>query len=156
MRIGDIEFTKTLTITPTVADAPEATRVDYALGIKIRPLLVRAQVTEVGGSNFGSAADEDRVWLENGDSAAPADALAAATDPRLLPLFALGHAFVTSGGAASLMMQETNWWKLLLPRITIWTDLEVTATLVTVVLHYRFAELTDDEIVEIAAQRAQS
>ena len=154
MRIGDIEYTKSVVHGIAVATTPETERIEFAIGIRIRPLLVRVQVNI---ETIGAAAtNQIRVYLENGDAAVPANSAAMPVDVRLMPIGTLSWFLTTSGFSAWQTPIETNWWKLLMPTVTLHYEGTNVAESIKTVLHYRFAELTDDEIIEIAAQRAQA
>ena len=153
MRIGDLEYTRHVEIDTTVALISVNSLVSYAVGIKVRPLLTRVQVTmHTAGAVSGSAG----VFLENGESVPVGlDFNALLNDARVSPLAFLQKSLVTSGFPNVLYPVETMWWKLLLPTIALHFVAPNAGDDASVILHYRFAELTDDEIIEIAAQRAQ-
>jgi hypothetical protein len=155
MRIGDIEYTRRIDMsTGGVANVSSIVDVQFALGIKIRPLWTRAQVAMGDASAItGSLA----VFFENATSVAgAASAGALNAEPSLFPIYFQDYALSTNGIGISAMFEST-WWKLLLPQIRLHLVAStLTGVQAIITLHYRFAELTDDEIVEIAAQRAQS
>ncbi len=154
MRIGDIEYTRGLTISTAAANSSVRGLLNYALGIKIRPLLTRVQcfIVDAGAGTGGQG-----IFLENGTAIDPGITLAAlAADLRSHPLYISDQALSTNGMAITRGFEST-WWKILMPDVRIHAVSTVLAAMtISITLHYRFAELTDDEIIEIAAQRAQS
>lgn len=154
MKIGDIEYTRKVGVLTDTLQESEFTQVNFALGIQIRPLLTRvscylATAQAVTGNQI--------VFLENGDAIAETQTAAALiADARALPIHDIDTALSTNGMGFS-WPHESTWWKILLPTVRIHLVATVlSVSRVMVLLHYRFAELTADEIVEIAAQRAQS
>jgi len=96
------------------------------------------------------------VWFENSNDVDAGATLAATrSDTRLLPIWTQDNALATNG-MGQVVSFEMLWWKILLPQVRLHAVSVTTGVLDAVVLlSYRFAELTDDEIVEVAAQRAQ-
>lgn len=155
MRIGDVEYTRSIVHANLAsANVSEVERIHFALGIKIRPLLTRVQVTN---RIQGVATGGTTVFLENGDAVnAGLSEVNLYADERALPIYQNRNQLSTEGMTNFWGPRETLWWKILLPQVRIhFVDSVITSTQWRVVLHYRFAELTDDEIIEIAAQRAQ-
>ncbi len=155
MKIGDIEYTRSVHkgVIGTL-DESERVELSFALGIQIRPLLTRVQVTALSGSAVSQTAI---VSMENGSAMGAGLSTAALfREERAFPLWARRTTLVTSGINARTGPWETMWWKILLPDVTLHFAETTVVHEWHVVLHYRFAELTSDEIVEIAAQRAQS
>ena len=150
MRIGDVEYTRSVAARLTGATS-EIRSVSFATGLKARPLLTRVQA---GGVGKLATSNSWGVFLENSNDVGAGlsiDSLMA-DENRVHPLYIQRMTLVTSGISNLPGLTETLWWKILMPNIQIHfvgpdTE-EMFAT-----LHYRFAELTDDEIVEIAAQR---
>lgn len=155
MKIGDLEYTRHVNGTTVGANTPLIIPVSFAVGIKIRPLLTRVQVHPTGAS---AVTGSQAVFLENGNGIVAGQTLGTLlTDTRAWPLWTHDNAISAGGFVGTVTSFESTWWKLLLPDIqVIIVDVIITAVEVNVNLHYRFAELTDDEIIEIAAQRAQS
>lgn len=152
MKIGDLEYHKTIVHAFAAATTPESEDIGFALGIRIRPLLVRTHVTiEVIGA---AATNQIRCYLENGASVVPADTAAMQNDPRLMAIGHLSWFLTTSGFDVWVPPKELNWSMLLRPTVRIHFEGTSTAERVKTTLFYRFAELTSDEIVELAAQRA--
>ncbi len=154
MRIGDIEYTRSFASTTAVANTSVRQSLRFAVGIKVRALMTRVQCFQpTAGAGTGGAG----VFLENGGSVPAALSIAAlADDERAMPVFMYDQALSTNGLATTPMF-ESLWWKILLPDVTMhFVSSVLAAATFRGTLHYRFAELTDDEIVEIAAQRAQS
>jgi hypothetical protein len=152
MRIGDLEYTRRVFLQPGVADTSVNTNVVFAVGIKVRPLLTRVLVAPIGAL---AVTGGQLIGLENGNSVPSALSLTGLRDDaRVLPLWSWDNALATNG-MGFVAPFESTWWKLLLPNIQIHAASLILGVQAIVVLHYRFAELTDDEIVEIAAQRAQ-
>ncbi len=154
MRIGDIEYTRRLVGSTAVANSSVRVATSFALGIKVRPLLTRVQVWpfDAGAGTGGQA-----VFFENAQDVATALTIATLRDDaRLHPIYVNDQALSTNG-LAQVVGFESTWWKILMPDMRIHFVSSVLASWSAVVnLHYRFVELTDDEIIEIAAQRAQS
>lgn len=152
MQIGDIEYTREIFFEPSAATS-ESVNVSYALGIQIRPLLVRTQVSY---QFLSAATSEAIVALENGNGI-PQGLTGAAlmADNRAHLLYFQRRTLVTSGLANYVGPHELLWWKILLPDVTLHFVPDTVDANVKVSLHYRFATLSDQEIVEIAAQRAQ-
>jgi hypothetical protein len=126
--------------------------VSFATGIKVRPLLTRVQAGTVGKL---ATSDSYGVFLENGDDVGAGFSIDGllADENRVHPLYISRITLVTSGISNIACMFETQWWKILMPNVRVHFVGPDTEELFAT-LHYRFAELTDDEIVEIAAQRA--
>jgi len=153
VRIGDIEYTRTIN-NGDYGTVSEITPVSFALGIKVRPLLVRTQVTRQPNT---TATSSGGCWLENGSSVpAGLTATLCLEEPRLFPLDFMRQTLTTSGVGLGQWPTELTWWKILLPDVSIHFVGNAAAEEGQCTLHYRFVELTDDEIIEIAAQRAQS
>ncbi len=152
MRIGDIEYAVRVRLAPGIANTSVLSRIQFALGIKVRPLLTRVQAWNLGAS---AATGGQLIGLENGNSINTGITLAALRDDtRMLPVWAQDNALATNGMGFAIPFEST-WWKILMPEITIHGVSLLAPVLQSIVtLHYRFAELTDDEIVEIAAQRS--
>ncbi len=157
MRIGDIEYTRVIQFgAQGTVNESELIDVSFALGIKIRPLLVRTLVAaaDVVGATTGGYG----CFFENSREI-PSDSTlnALVADERAHPLFTVRQVLNTNG-MTQLVPQERTWWKILLPNIRLHSvaTAQTAVVNVSVTLAYRFAELTDDEIVEIAAQRAQN
>lgn len=157
MRIGDIEYTRRVVLAQSVINTAVREEISFAVGIKVRALLTRVQVAVDGAAVVTGA---QGVWLENGNSIAGGVTNGALQrDVRAFPVYFHDRAIsiTVEGGLFGVTdMQETMWWKILFPQVTLHiADTTVAAIEGMVTLHYRFAELTDDEIIEIAAQRAQ-
>lgn len=151
MRIGDIEYTRHID-NESVGPSSERQRISFAIGLKIRPLLTRVQVSM---PIVGVVSADSGVWFENGEAFPSAQVFSVCmSDNRLMPIFVARRTLVTSGFPAPEGPKETTWWKILMPTVTIHA-FSGTNTPMTTILHYRWVELTDDEIVEIAAQRGQ-
>ena len=155
MRIGDLEYTRHINMTTVAANTPFIAPVSFAVGIKVRPLLTRVQVHPSGAS---AVTGSQGVFLENGDGIVAGQTFGTLmADSRALPLWTHDNAISAGGFVGTVVSFETTWWKLLLPTIQVMlVDVIISTVETNVILHYRFAELTDDEIIEIAAQRAQS
>lgn len=151
MRIGDIEYTRSVAARLTGATS-EIRDVGFATGIKVRPLLTRVQAGTKGGI---ATSDSYGVFLENGEEVAAGFSIDSlmADESRTHPLYIARMTLVTSGISNIDCLKETLWWKILMPSIRIHFVGPNTEEMFCT-LHYRFAELTADEIVEIAAQRA--
>ncbi len=155
MRIGDIEYTRTVIHTNlAAANASEVEIINFAVGIKVRALLTRIQVTN---RIQGVATGGTTVSFENGDSVgAGLTEVQMYSDLRLFPVYQNRNQLSTNGMVNFWGPRETTWWKLLFPTVRLhFVDSVITGTQWKCVLHYRFATLTDDEITEIAAQRSQ-
>jgi hypothetical protein len=155
MQVGDLEFTRHVNITTDVANESMHETVSFAVGIKTRPLLTRVGVFPSGAS---AVTGTQAVFLENGVQIAENSTFGTlALDARAIPLWMHDNAISATGFVGTVVPFQTDWWKLLLPDIQIIVvDVILSAVEVNVTLHYRFATLTDDEILELAAQRAQS
>lgn len=153
MKIGDIEYTRNINFN-MAGTVSEIEVVNFALGIKIRPLLVRAQVSM---KTVSVATTDWGVWFENGTTTGAGSTTAGIlTDSRMFNLYYQRQSLSTNGMSVTGPMPHTTWWwKILMPQITIETVGVAAGDDVQITLSYRFVELTDDEIVEIAAQRAQ-
>lgn len=154
MRIGDIEYTRNINVN-AVGATSEISTVNFALGMKIRPLLVRVGVAM---KTVSAATTDWGVFLENAtDAGAGSTTAQMLTDVRMFTLYYQRQTLSTNGmSVTGPMPHQTLWWKMLLPQIQIHTIAVAAGDDINIVLHYRFAELTDDEIIEIAAQRAQN
>lgn len=150
MRIGDVEYTKVVKVAIAAADTPQYTDVAFALGIKVRPVLVRTQAGFPAGVG---ATGNGFILLENGQQSEPGTKIELTEDERLHWLYGEVRGTPTEDRFTGL--NELNWFKVLLPQIRLHFAGESTADRPFVTLHYRFCELSDDEILEIAAQRAQ-
>lgn len=155
MRIGEVEYTRRFNVDQTVIDTSGFADITFAVGIKIRPLLTRIQATIMDAAAItgrGSVMFENSQQVGAAQTAATLDA-----DDRLFPIANVDQALATNGMGRIVGPIETQWWKILLPDTRFHIVHNTIAGFgAVVVLHYRFAELTDDEVVEIAAQRAQS
>lgn len=153
MRISDIEYTRVINWN-VAGTTSELETVNFALGIQIRPILVRAQCSI---KTVGVTTLDWGVWMENGESVGAGSTSAAMlTDSRLFPLLFQRQSISTNGmSVTGPYPHETNWWKLMLPTVQVFAIGAAIGDDIACVLHYRFAELTSDEIIEIAAQRAQ-
>lgn len=151
MRVGDLEFMARVQLAAGAADTSTFATINFALGIRTRPLLTKVQVFPFGATAVTSA---QGVFLENGAAIAAGQSLAALrTDARLSPIWSQDSALSTNGMGLTFPFQ-TDWSTILQPDVRIHEAQTVAATgIYVVLLHYRFAELTPDEIVEIAAQR---
>ncbi len=153
MRIGDIEYTRHTNAATAVTNSSVRTALSFALGIKVRPLLTRVQV---GSADASAVTGQQGVFLENGQSVPTGlSTQGLIDDGRVHPLYLTDQALATNGMGQQVML-ETMWWKILMPDIRIHWVSTLAVTRFVATLHYRFVELTDDEIIEIAAQRAQS
>ena len=154
MRIGDIEYTRRNQMSTGAINISTIVNLSFALGIKIRPLLTRALVV---CHSALAISGQLAVYFENGQNLAGGIGSGILeADTRLFPLWVQDGALVTSGFMQTYPFEST-WWKILLPDVRLHAvSSAVAVSAFTVVLHYRFATLTDDEIIEIAAQRAQS
>lgn len=153
MKIGDIEYTRTLRIGLSGANSSEFATINFALGIKVRPLLTRVGVFPLGAD---AVTGGQFVAFENGAAIAAGITLAnLRADLRVHPIYSTDMALVTSG-ISQVVPFESTWWKILMPDVRV-HGVSVNSAIgdYRVELHYRFAELTDDEIIEIAAQRSQ-
>lgn len=153
MRIGDIEYTRHFTLITNTVNESIVQNISFALGIKVRPLLTRVGVFCTSAQAITGLIE---AYLENSeDIAAGITGNALEADQRAHPIWMMDFALATSGMGFTMPFQ-TDWWKLLMPNIQIHLVASTLAVAEIVgTLHYRFAELTDDEIIEIAAQRAQ-
>lgn len=153
MQIGDVEYTRYIE-GPVGAVIQESRNVDvsFAVGIKVRALLTRVGCFNVTAQAITGA---QACFLENGQSIGATLTLGALLgDGRALPLHMTDYALSTNGMGISRPF-ETMWWKILQPEVRLHSvGTTLAATQFLYVLHYRFATLTDDEIVEIAAQRS--
>ena len=152
MNIGDVEYTITGSRTLTANLVSEREEINFAVGIKVRALLVRATVAMDIASvvNFQAG-----IYLENGTSLAEGvNANALFNEVRLIPLIHRSARIATSGVFDLQGPKETLHWKILQPQISIHFVGPLAADDFRWTLAYRFAELTDNEIVEIAAQRS--
>jgi len=153
MRIGDIEYTRHANAATASTNSSVRSLITFALGIKIRALLTRAQVFSADAS---AVTGQQGVFLENGTSVPTGlSTQGLIDDGRAHPLYITDQALSTNGMGQQVGL-ETMWWKILLPDVRLHYVSTLAVTRFVVTLHYRFVELTDDEIVEIAAQRAQS
>lgn len=155
MRIGDVEYTRSVVhANLATLNESEIETVNFAIGIKIRALLTRVQVTQ---RLSGVTTEGNSVFLENGDAIGAGITEAQLfSDVRAFPIYQQRNSLSTNGMTNYWGPRETLWWKILLPTVRIhFVDTVATSQSWQCVLHYRFAELTDDEIIEIAAQRAQ-
>lgn len=154
MRIGDVEYTRHVGIDQASGGTTQGVAVQFAVGIKVRALLVRASTTL---RNLVAITNDAGAWFENGDAvAAGLSTGAMLADSRTITLAFQRQTLVTSGFPTLQYPIEVKFWKILMPTVTIHSNLATAGDDMEVILHYRFAELTDDEIIEIAAQRAQS
>lgn len=155
MRIGEVEYTRRFNLDQTVINTSAFGDIAFALGIKIRALLTRVHCTIM---DQGAITGRGSVFFENSQMVAGAQTAATLeADDRLFSIGNSEAALVTSGFPTITGPVETQWWKILLPDTRFHIVHNTIAGFGAVVtLHYRFAELTDDEIVEIAAQRAQN
>lgn len=153
MKIGDIEYTRKVRVVTDTATESENTQVSFAVGVKLRALLTRVSVHPAGASAVTNA---QGVYMENGQDLAEDLSIGQLQlDNRALPLWTHDDALATNG-MGSVVSFESLWWKILMPGIQIIAVTSVLASIsVEVLLHYRFAELTPDEVIEIAAQRSQ-
>ncbi len=152
MIIGDLEFTRHVPHDQVAAEG-ESVNVAFAVGQTLRALLVRTQVTV---NTVHAITGSSGVFFENGN--AVADALSfqlMLRDSRLIPLFFERRVLVTSGFPVVVTPWELRFWKLLIPDVTVHFHGPVTQQAVAI-LHYRFAELTPAEVLDVASQRAQS
>lgn len=154
MRIGDVEYTRHVGIDQAAGGVTQGVEVQFAVGIKIRALLVRTSTTL---RNLVALTNDAGAWLENGNAIAAGLSVGAMmADSRAFTIAFERRTLLTSGFPVVQYPREVKFWKILLPTVTIHANLATAGDDTEVILHYRFAELTDDEIVEIAAQRAQS
>lgn len=151
MRIGDVEFTQRGILVNASGNASEFFTLAFAVGLKIRPLITRIGVYPLGAAG---ATGGQGVWFENGNLVDAGATLATLrSDPNLLPVWTWDAALVTSG-IATVVPFETTMWKIAQPQVRFHGVSVNTGVLdAVVVMHYRFAELTPDEVIEIAAQR---
>lgn len=151
MRIGDIEYTQRGILTNTVGNASEFFTLAFAVGLKIRPLITRISVFPLGAS---AVTGGQGVWFENGNLEDAGQTLAAMRlNANLLPLWTQDNALATNG-MGMVVPFENTYWKIAQPQVRFHGVSTVIAILdAVVVMHYRFAELTPDEVIEIAAQR---
>lgn len=151
MRVGDIEYTRHVTF-GVLGATSIIVPVDFAVALKFRPVLTRVQSTI---PNTSAIVETYGVFIENGNEV-PAGLTVPAmlTEARLIPLRVNRRVLVTSGFPETDDPHELNFWKILSPNVSLHAASFANPNC-TVILHYRFAELTDDEIVSIAQQRAQ-
>lgn len=155
MRIGETEFTRRFNLDQTVIDTSVFGDISFAVGIKVRALLTRIQATIM---DAGAITGRGSVFWENGQGVPAAQTAATLeADDRLFNIANHEGALSTNGFNIVTGPVETTWWKILLPDTRFHIVHNTIAAFGAIVtLHYRFAELSDDEILEIAAQRAQS
>ena len=153
MQVSELEFTRHVSAGVASAGSSAAAEVGFALGIRIRPLLTRVQAWPQDAS---AATGAMGAWLENGNDVPTGATFATLqADSRLAPVWMMDYALATNGMGMAVPFEST-WWKLLQPDVRIHVVSSVLTNFdITVILHYRFAELTGDEIIELAAQRAQ-
>lgn len=153
MRIGDLEYTEVIDHV-NLATTSLGENVNFSTGPKIRPLLTRAQVTM---NLIGVTTLDAGVWLENdqqiGDGSTTVTLM---EDQRAFPLYHVRQSISTNGAFVLTTPWETLWWKLLMPRVRVHAIGYASGDEAVTVLHYRWVELTDDEIIEVAAQRSQA
>lgn len=152
MRIGDVGYTRVVDL-DTAGTTSELIPIQFAVGIKVRALMTRITAWM---NVIGAVTGSDFIFFENGQAiAAGATFQTILADNRAHVVFAYRQTLVTSGFPAIVGPVETEWWKILLPDVQFIAVSKTVSSEVKCSIHYRFAELSDDEIVEIAAQRAQ-
>ncbi|KKK54340.1 hypothetical protein LCGC14_3085750, partial [marine sediment metagenome] len=115
MRVGDIEYTRKV-VARLVGATSEVRDVQFALGIKVRPLLVRTQTSFKNGSavsESGGAFFENSQGIGAGTSV---DALIA-DELDAIPLLVYGKRLVTSGFQSFQGPVELLHWKILMPQV---------------------------------------
>lgn len=152
MKIGDVEYTRNVSLIQAVVQESAIVDLSFAVGIKVRALLTRV---DAFNSTAQAITGGQSCYFENSQSIGPGATQGELRDnPNMLPLHVTDYALSTNGMGIA-RSNTTLWWKILMPEIRIHiVGTTLAATRYELTLHYRFAELTDDEIVEIAAQRS--
>lgn len=157
MRLSDIEFTRRIQLDQSVANTAARVTVSFASGVarNIVPFMTRCHVWV---SDIAAITGRFGVGFENGQTiGAGVGVDSILEDLRIQVVYGGDAALVTSGFPTQLGPIETNWHTILLPEVNFHGGHSTLASWSAGVnIHYRFAELTDDEVVSLAAQRSRT